>query len=215
MAKRQRIRDELNTGEITKLQPEEIRVILRAADEMIVTAGRSMLVKVLKGSKDKKVLEYKLDECPSYGYYHDLTMEEIGKRVDYMIVKRYLRIEYSGRLPMLVFTDKGWEIECETYTSEWVCRFKEVVESKVLRLDMFEELKTVNRQVVFAMLDKIKEIGDKRYIPVLNTWQKGEVRKVRQKIEGVITVLKRKRCPNPENSGEGRCFFLRSNLEAL
>ena len=154
MAKRQRIRYELNTGEITKLQPEEIRVILRAADEMIVTAGRSMLVKVLKGSKDKKVLEYKLDECPSYGYYHDLTMEEIGKRVDYMIVKRYLRIEYSGRLPMLVFTDKGWEIECETYTSEWVCRFKEVVESKVLRLDMFEELKTVNRQVVFAMLDK-------------------------------------------------------------
>ena len=143
-----------------------------------------MLVKVLKGSKDKKVLEYKLDECPSYGYYHDLTMEEIGKRVDYMIVKRYLRIEYSGRLPMLVFTDKGWEIECE-----WVCRFKEVVESKVLRLDMFEELKTANRQVVFAMLDKIKEIGDKRYIPVLNTWQKGEVRKVRQKIEGVITVL--------------------------
>ena len=95
MAKRQRIRYELNTGEITKLQPEEIRVILRAADEMIVTAGRSMLVKVLKGSKDKKVLEYKLDECPSYGYYHDLTMEEIGKRVDYMIVKRYLRIEYS------------------------------------------------------------------------------------------------------------------------
>ena len=189
MAKRQRIRYELNTGEITKLQPEEIRVILRAADEMIVTAGRSMLVKVLKGSKDKKVLEYKLDECPSYGYYHDLTMEEIGKRVDYMIVKRYLRIEYSGRLPMLVFTDKGREIECETYTSEWVCRFKEVVESKVLRLDMFEELKTVNRQVVFAMLDKIKEIGDKRYIPVLKTWQKGEVRKVRQKIEGVITVL--------------------------
>ena len=189
MAKRQRIRYELNTGEITKLQPEEIRVILRAADEMIVTAGRSMLGKGLKGSKDKKVLEYKLDECPSYGYYHDLTMEEIGKRVDYMIVKRYLRIEYSGRLPMLVFTDKGWEIECETYTSEWVCRFKEVVESKVLRLDMFEELKTVNRQVVFAMLDKIKEIGDKRYIPVLKTWQKGEVRKVRQKIEGVITVL--------------------------
>ncbi|WP_434690796.1 RQC-minor-1 family DNA-binding protein [Hungatella sp. SB206] len=189
MARRQRIRYELNTGEITKLQPDEIRVILRAADEMIATAGRSMLVKVLKGSKDKKVLEYKLDECPSYGYYHDLTMEEIEKRVDYMIVKRYLRIEYSDHLPMLVFTDKGWEIECETYTSEWVCCFKEVVESKVLRLDMFEELKIVNRQVVFAMLDKIKEIGDKRYIPVLKTWQKGEVRKVRQKIEGVITVL--------------------------
>lgn len=141
MTRRQRIRCELNTGEITELQPEQIWVILRATDELIATAGRCILVKVSKGSRDKKVLEYKLDECPSYGYYHDLTMEEIRKRVDYMIVKRYLRIEYSGRLPMLVFTDKGWEIECERYTSERVCRFKEAVESKVLRLDMFEELK--------------------------------------------------------------------------
>lgn len=54
---------------------------------------------------------------------------------------------------------------------------------------MFEELKTVNRLVVFALLDKIKEIGDKRYIPVLKAWQKGEICKVRQKIEGGITVL--------------------------
>lgn len=56
MARRQRIRIELAAGEITKLQPEEIRAILRAADELIATAGRSMLVKILKGSKDKKVL---------------------------------------------------------------------------------------------------------------------------------------------------------------
>lgn len=63
---------------------------------------------------------------------------------------------------------------------------------------MFEELKTLNRQVVFAMLDMIKGIGDKRYIPVLKAWQKGEVRKVRQKIEGVITVLE-----NREGDGEG------------
>lgn len=196
MAKRQRIRFELDAGEISALQPEEIRAILRAADELIATAGRSMLVKILKGSKDKKVLEYKLDQCPAYGYYHNLTMEEIGKRVDFMIVKKYLRIEYGGRLPMLVFTDKGWEIERETYTKEWYDRFKAAVESKVLHLDMFEELKIVNRQVVFGLLDKIKESGDRRYIPLLEVWRKGEVRKVREKIGRVIARL--------ENEGDGK-----------
>lgn len=118
------------------------------------------------------MLEYKLEECPACGYYHNLTMEEIGKRVDYMIVKGYLKIVYSGRLPMLVFTEKGWEIERETYTKEWYDRFKEAVESKVLHLNMFEELKIVNCQVVFSLLDKIKESGDKRYIPLLEAWRK-------------------------------------------
>lgn len=189
MARRKRVRFELDAGGVTKLQPEEIRAILRAADELIATAGRNMLVKILKGSKDKKVLEYKLDECPAYGYYHDLTMDEIGKRVDYMIVKRYLRIEYSGRLPMLVFTDKGWEIERDTYTKEWYGRFQDAVETKVVSLNMFEELKIVNRQVVFGLLDMIKESRDRRYIPLLKAWQKGEVRKVREKIEKVIAQL--------------------------
>lgn len=189
MARRKRVRFELDAGGVTKLQPEEIRAILRAADELIATAGRNMLVKILKGSKDKKVLEYKLDECPAYGYYHDLTMDEIGKRVDYMIVKRYLRIEYSGRLPMLVFTDKGWEIERDTYTKEWYGRFQDAVETKVVSLNMFEELKIVNRQVVFGLLDMIKESGDRRYIPLLKAWQKGEVRKVREKIGKVIAQL--------------------------
>lgn len=189
MARRKRVRFELDAEGVTKLQPEEIRAILRAADELIATAGRSMLVKILKGSKDKKVLEYKLDECPAYGYYHDLTMDEIGKRVDYMIVKRYLRIEYSGRLPMLVFTDKGWEIERDTYTKEWYGRFQDAVETKVVSLNMFEELKIVNRQVVFGLLDMIKESRDRRYIPLLKAWQKGEVRKVREKIGKVIAQL--------------------------
>lgn len=189
MARRQRVRFELDAGEVSSLQPEETRAILRAADELIATAGRNMLVKILKGSKDKKVLEYKLNECPSYGYYHDLTMEEIGKRVDYLIVKGYLRVEYNGRLPMLAFTDRGWEIERDTYTKEWFHRFEDTAASKVLHLDMFGELKIVNRQVVFALLDMIKESGNKEFIPLLKAWQSGEVRKVREKIGGTIRVL--------------------------
>lgn len=109
--------------------------------------------------------------------------------MDYLIVKGYLRVEYNGRLPMLAFTDRGWEIERDTYTKEWFHRFEDTVASKVLYLDMFGELKIVNRQVVFALLDMIKESGNKEFIPLLKAWQSSEVRKVREKIGGTIRVL--------------------------
>ena len=80
-----RVQFSLDTGGIKELSEEEIRMILRAADELISVGGRSLLVKILKGSNDKKVLEYKLNECPSYGFYSILTLEEISYRVDWML----------------------------------------------------------------------------------------------------------------------------------
>ena len=63
---------------IKKLSFKEIKAILRAADELIATGGRGMLAKILKGSKDKKLLEYDLDKCPVYGFYHHLTLLDIS-----------------------------------------------------------------------------------------------------------------------------------------
>lgn len=83
--KRQHVQYSLDAGDIRALPENDIRMILRAADELINAGGRSMLVKILKGSKDKKVLEHKLDECPAYGYFRGLTMDEISTRVDWMI----------------------------------------------------------------------------------------------------------------------------------
>ena len=59
----------LDTGNVKELSPEDIKMILRAADPCIMKAERNMLAKILKGSKDKKVLELKLEECSAYGYY--------------------------------------------------------------------------------------------------------------------------------------------------
>jgi hypothetical protein len=50
---------------------EEIKNILRAADEIIFVAGRTMLAKILKGSKDKRLIERALDNYPSYVYILD------------------------------------------------------------------------------------------------------------------------------------------------
>ncbi len=45
----QRVRYRLDAKDITALPLDEIAAILRAADDLITSGGRSMLVKVLKG----------------------------------------------------------------------------------------------------------------------------------------------------------------------
>lgn len=189
MANRRKVQYELDSGNIKKLSENEIAAILRAADELINIGGRSMLAKVLKGSKDRKVLEYNLNKCPAYGFYSQLTIAEITNKIDFMIRKGYLRIEYNGTLPMLVFSDKGWEIEKQTYTQEWFVRVTDMIQNKEVDLEIFQELLKVNRQVVFDVLELIRNTKNVEYCPVLLLWKQVEVRKVRERIQSVINSL--------------------------
>lgn len=174
----------LDAGEIKDLPLEDIRMILRGADELISTGGRSsMLAKILKGSKDKKIFEYKLNECPAYGYYQDMKLDDISKCIDWMIKKDYLRIEYDYRLPLLVFSEKGWQIEKETFAQELYQRMCLDVEEKKARV-LFE-MKEVNRQVVMCVLDKIEKDGTKEFLPYLEAWKMLEVKKVAARIAEV------------------------------
>ncbi len=173
----------LDAGEIKDLPQEDIRMILRGADELISTGGRSMLAKILKGSKDKKIFEYKLNECPAYGYYQDMKLDDISKCIDWMIKEDYLRIEYDYRLPLLVFSEKGWQIEKETFAQELYQRMCLDVEEKKARV-LFE-MKEVNRQVVMCVLDKIEKEGTEEFLLYLEAWKMLEVKKVAARIAEV------------------------------
>jgi len=67
----------LDTGGIKRLPDDEIKVILRAADELIMQGGRNLLAKILKGSREAKVLELGLTKCPVYGFFKDLPTAEV------------------------------------------------------------------------------------------------------------------------------------------
>ncbi|MFT4667930.1 MAG: hypothetical protein ACI9XB_004905 [Gammaproteobacteria bacterium] len=58
MARKSRIPYILDPG----IYPTFPKAIIRAADDMIVSEGRTLLGKVLKGSKDKKLLARELDK---------------------------------------------------------------------------------------------------------------------------------------------------------
>lgn len=132
---------------------------MRGMDDLIATAGRSMLAKILKGSKDKKLLQHALDKSPVYGFYKQYKLEDIAARIDWVIVQRYLSIEYNFRLPVLIYTAKGWGIERDSYSDELLAELRSLVS------------------------------GEAGFIPILEAWQKNDYRKVKKAIAKVIRAL--------------------------
>jgi RQC domain len=179
----------LDSKGIRAVPPEEIRAILRAADDLIMRGGRTLLVKILRGSRAKEVLRWSLDQSPAYGFYKQRTDDEVLARVDWLIRNGYLLIEYDGRLPLLIYTPAGWAIERETLSDELLRDLDQTLSGGQQPIDM-THLKDRNREMIWRSLDKIEASGDPRYIPALEAWALIDYKKVRQRIRTVIDVLK-------------------------
>jgi superfamily II DNA helicase RecQ len=130
----------LNWQGVNNLPDNEIRTIIRGADELIHSAGRHLLCSILKGSKEKKLLELGLDKSPSYGFYSHLPRPDIMRKIDWVIHRGYLEITYDWRMPLLVYSETGWEIERDTYSDELLQQLRNMLD-KIDRLEL-EKLNT-------------------------------------------------------------------------
>lgn len=183
-----RVPVKLDAKGIKALSKEEIVTILRGADPLIMCGGRAMLAKILKGSREKKLLEQGLDKVPVYAAFKALSLEDIQARIDWMILNDYLTIEYDYRLPLIVYTNKGWEIERETYATELLQGIDKLIASDELQLDM-TYLKDRNRDIIMLLLDKIQASENPKYLPVLAAWKKVDYKKVQLRITQVMQGL--------------------------
>ena len=64
-----KVRVNLDSKDLIEISMKDIKAIIRGADDLIMSGGRNLLAKILKGSKEKKLLELKLNESPVYGYF--------------------------------------------------------------------------------------------------------------------------------------------------
>ena len=180
----------LDAKGINQLSHGDLVAILRGADDLIMRGGRSILAKLLKGSREKRLFERGLDKSPAYGHFKGLPVEDVMARVDWTIQSGYLALEYDYRLPLLVYTVRGWEIEKETYAAELLQGFDRVLDSRTTTFDM-EYLKDRDRAMILRLLDMVEATRDPKYVPLLRAWQQLEYRKVRESIQEVIESLLR------------------------
>jgi hypothetical protein len=184
MSKHRKVAVQLNAGNITQLAQQDIAIILRGADDLIASGGRSQLVKILKGSKDKKILELDLNKSPVYGHYQKLPLDEVKARVDWTILNGYLDIYYNYRLPLLVYTDKGWAIERETYANELLVLLTNYATQNPHDQDM-TFLNDKDRALILLLLDKIEQANNPVLLPLLQNWEANTYKKIAVRIEQV------------------------------
>lgn len=169
---------------------EEVKTIIRGAEDVVYQGGRSLLVKILKGSKDKKIIELKLNENPSYSAFSNDTVENITSKIDWMIENDYLVVEYDYRLPLLAYEDKGLNIAKDLISNEYFEKIRKAVENNDFSFAL--NLKDKNRDTIFILLEKIRINGDNMFIPFLEFWKENEYKKVQARINCIISDLIKK-----------------------
>ncbi|WP_247741002.1 RQC-minor-1 family DNA-binding protein [Cohnella sp. LGH] len=186
---------------------DDVRAMLLAGDSIVGQAGRSMLAKVLKGSRDKKLLAIGLDKSAGYGYFRSLTLDQITERVDWMILHDFFAIDYDRDMPLLVFTDRGWEIQIENMTELMLKQWEMWADTVPQDLDM-TYLKDLNRSMILLFLEKVARTRDARYLPLLRQWAPIDYRKVREAIGKVIDYLEQGNSESPLMlEGAHRSFY--------
>lgn len=178
----------LDAKGVTALSLDDVKAILRGADDLIMRGGRSLLTQLLKGSRRKRLLELGLDESPVFGYFRNLDEREILARIDWVILEDYLRIEYDDRLPLLVYSETGWDIEKVTYVEELLGVLEQAVAADGEKFDV-GKLKDKNREMIGLLLEKLQATGNPKFISLLEAWAKIEYKKVRLRIRQVINSL--------------------------
>ena len=182
-----RVAVNLDARGLKELCEDDLKAVLRGADDIIAQGGRTLLMRILRGSANKDVLGRGLDKSPVYGYFRGLSDDDTLARIDWAILNGYLRIEHSDRLPLLVYTQKGWEIERVQYANELLDGI-----NTMLRHGPpynMAHLKDRDRGMILLLLDNIAATGDPKFIPALEAWKKVDHKKVQQRIRQVIKRL--------------------------
>ena len=182
-----RVAVKLDARGLKELSEDDLKAVLRGADDLITQGGRTLLLRILRGSASKDVLDRGLNQSPVYGYFRDLSNEDTLARIDWAILNGYMCIEYIDRLPLLVYTQKGWEIEREQYADELLEGIKAVLRDGPPYY--MAHLKDRDREMIWLLLDKIAATGDARLVPALESWKMVDYKKVQQRIRQVIQRL--------------------------
>lgn len=119
--------------------------ILSCVYRMKERFGMAMAADVLKGSMNKKVLQFHLDTLSTHGIMKETPLQEIKDRINFLAAEGYLQVT-GGQYPILKLTRKAVDVlKGEEHVFQLLLPQKEVVITDVERI--FERLRALRREI--------------------------------------------------------------------
>lgn len=125
---------------------EEAQMILSCVRRMGEAFGVSLVAKVLRGSRDKRILQFEFEDLPTYGLLQKYTEREIQAKIQYLVAIGALDVE-GGQFPILKLNPRSLDI---LMSKEQVLSYEEQVESEEVEHfyeDLFQELRQLRHEL--------------------------------------------------------------------
>jgi superfamily II DNA helicase RecQ len=168
-------------GHLEKPDEKELEVILMGADSIIpISGGRNYLTQLLKGSKSQVMKRNNAEESEHYGKLSNLTLKEIERRIDWMIVKEWLKLEQEWRQPHIRHTNKGWQRAKKLWVDKLIKLMENDIDAFLLKI------RDIHHEIKYQILDRVQEKELTSLTPLLLRWKEIGVRKVRKRINAIL-----------------------------
>ena len=96
-------------GNVLDRHPAMAMAALVAMRHLPFSLGKIAIARLLRGSRDKKLLKWRLDRNPAYGRVN-AKPDVIKGVIDDLTYEGYLELKGDGRRPMLALTERGEEV---------------------------------------------------------------------------------------------------------
>lgn len=117
----------------------EAQKVLSCVKRMNEKFGKALVGKVLTGSKDQKVLQWRFNELSTYGIMSDWSQKEIVQLIDFLTASELL-IPSKGQYPLLSLSQQGVDV---LLGKEKVTRKQLVVKQLVQDDQLFNVLREI------------------------------------------------------------------------
>lgn len=121
----------------------ETQKVLSCVKRMGERFGKSLVAKVLTGSNDQKVKQWRFEQLPTHGLMKDWTQKDLTGLIDYLTAEGYLTPS-EGQFPTLSVSNKGVQV---LLGKEKVSRKQNIVKQIVADDELFEKLRTLRLQI--------------------------------------------------------------------
>lgn len=125
---------------------EEAQMILSCVKRMGERFGVGMTAKVLKGSKDKKITDFRLNKLTTYGLLSKHTEKELIEWIHFLIAEKFLSIE-EGRFPTLKLNQNSVDVLKGKRTVAIFTAPIPTGETADYREDLFAKLRTLRKEM--------------------------------------------------------------------